>query len=114
MVDGPEAALAEVEALERDQRLAGYRYLPATKADLLHRLGRDADADDAYQAALALSENAAEQEFLAARQLGAARRRPGQPLARASPPDGTPARGPEPRPQPAQPPVARGRIRAAA
>ena len=29
MVDGPEAALAEVEALERDGRLAGYRYLPA-------------------------------------------------------------------------------------
>jgi RNA polymerase sigma-70 factor (ECF subfamily) len=67
MVDGPEAALAEVEALERDGRLAGYRYLPATKADLLHRLGRDAAAADAYQAALALSDNAAEQEFLSER-----------------------------------------------
>jgi RNA polymerase sigma-70 factor (ECF subfamily) len=67
MVDGPRAALAEVEALERDGRLAGYRYLPATKADLLHRLGRDAEAVDAYQAALALSDNAAEQEFLAER-----------------------------------------------
>jgi RNA polymerase sigma-70 factor (ECF subfamily) len=67
MVDGPQAALAEVEALERDSRLAGYRYLPATKADLLHRLARDAEAADAYQAALALSDNAAEQEFLAER-----------------------------------------------
>ena len=67
MVDGPEAALAEVEALERDGRLAGYRYLPATKADLLHRLGRDAEAADAYRAALALTDNAAEQEFLADR-----------------------------------------------
>ncbi|MCW3003468.1 MAG: polymerase sigma-70 factor, subfamily [Conexibacter sp.] len=67
MVDGPEAALAEVEALERDDRLAGYRYLPATKADLLHRLGRDTEAAEAYQAALALSDNAAEQEFLADR-----------------------------------------------
>jgi RNA polymerase sigma-70 factor, ECF subfamily len=67
MVDGPEAALAEVEALERDSRLAGYRYLPATKADLLHRLGRDAEAANAYQAALALADNAAEQEFLAER-----------------------------------------------
>ena len=66
MVGGPAAALAEVEALERDGRLAGYRYLPATKADLLHRLGRDAEAADAYQAALALTDNAAEQEFLAA------------------------------------------------
>ena len=60
----PEAALAEVEALEGDGRLAGYRYLPATKADLLHRLGRDADAVEAYREALALTGNAAEQEFL--------------------------------------------------
>ena len=66
MVEGPAAALAEIDALERDGRLAGYRYLPATKADLLHRLGRDAEAAEAYQAALALSDNAAEQEFLAA------------------------------------------------
>jgi RNA polymerase sigma-70 factor (ECF subfamily) len=67
MVGGPQDALAEVEALERDGRLDGYRYLPATKADLLHRLGRDAEAADAYRAALALSDNAAEQEFLAGR-----------------------------------------------
>lgn len=67
MVTGPEAALAEIDALERDGRLAGYRYLPATKADLLHRLGRDAEAAEAYQAALALSGNAAEQEFLTER-----------------------------------------------
>jgi RNA polymerase sigma-70 factor (ECF subfamily) len=64
MVAGPEAALAEVAELERDGRLAGYRYLPATKADLLHRLGRDAEAVAAYRAALALSDNVAEQEFL--------------------------------------------------
>jgi RNA polymerase sigma-70 factor (ECF subfamily) len=64
LVNGPEPALAEVEALERDGRLAGYRYLPSTKADLLHRLGRDADAVIAYQAALALTGNEAEQEFL--------------------------------------------------
>jgi RNA polymerase sigma-70 factor (ECF subfamily) len=67
MVDGPQAALAQVEELERDGRLASYRYLPATKADLLHRLGRDAEAAEAYQAALALSDNLAEQEFLAER-----------------------------------------------
>ena len=65
MVDGPAAALTEIERLERDGRLAGYRYLPATKADLLHRLGRDAEAAEAYRAALALSDNAVEQEFLA-------------------------------------------------
>jgi RNA polymerase sigma-70 factor (ECF subfamily) len=67
MADGPELALAEVESLERDGRLAGYRYLPATKADLLHRLGRDAEAVAAYRAALALTDNAAEQEFLTGR-----------------------------------------------
>jgi len=71
MVNGPEAALAEIARLEADGRLAGYRYLPATKAELLHRLGRDAEAADAYRAALALSENAVEQEFLAARLSGA-------------------------------------------
>ena len=67
MVHGPEAALAEVEALERGGRLAGYRYLPATKADLLRRLGRHAEAVEAYRAALALTDNAAERAFLAER-----------------------------------------------
>ena len=71
MVDGPAAALVEVEALEADRRLAGYHYLPATKADLLHRLGRDTEATEAYRAALALSANEAEQEFLAERIRGA-------------------------------------------
>ncbi len=67
MVDGPAAALAEVEALEGDGRLRGYRYLPATKAELLRRLGRDAEAADAYREALELTGNAAERAFLAER-----------------------------------------------
>ena len=67
MVDGPEPALAEVEALEGDRRLAGYPYLPATKADLLHRLGRNEEAAGAYEDARELSHNAAERDFLAAR-----------------------------------------------
>lgn len=67
MVDGPEAALMEIEALERDGRLAGYRYLPATKADLLRRLGRIDEAVAAYHGALALTEGAAERAFLAGR-----------------------------------------------
>jgi hypothetical protein len=36
----------------------------STKAELLHRLGRDAEAADAYRAALALTSNAAEEQFL--------------------------------------------------
>jgi RNA polymerase sigma-70 factor (ECF subfamily) len=64
MVDGPAAALAVVDAVADEGRLAGYRYLPATRADLLHRLGRHAEAAEAYREALVLTDNAAEQEFL--------------------------------------------------
>ena len=70
MVDGPAPALAVVEDLEADGRLAGYRYLPSTKADLLHRLGRDAEAAAAYREALDLTDNAAEREFLEGRLQG--------------------------------------------
>ncbi len=67
MVRGPAAGLAEVDALESDSRLAGYRYLPATKADLLRRLGRVREASAAYQAALDLADNDAERAFLSSR-----------------------------------------------
>jgi RNA polymerase sigma-70 factor (ECF subfamily) len=67
MVDGPEAGLADIEGLERDGRLAGYRYLPAAKADLLRRLGRWGEAALAYQSALAATDNEAERAFLARR-----------------------------------------------
>jgi RNA polymerase sigma-70 factor (ECF subfamily) len=67
MVRGPEAGLAEIEALDRGGRLAGYRYLPAARADLLRRLGRNTEAEAAYRAALELADNAAEREFLTGR-----------------------------------------------
>ncbi len=67
MVRGPGAALREVEALERDGRLSGYRYLPATRADLLRRLGRHAEAATAYRAALELTDNETERKFLSDR-----------------------------------------------
>jgi len=67
MAAGPEAALAEVEHLESDGRLAGYQYLPAVKADLLSRLGRTAEAAAAYRQALDLTANEAERAFLTAR-----------------------------------------------
>jgi RNA polymerase sigma-70 factor (ECF subfamily) len=66
-VDGPAAALADVEALEEDGRLAGYHYLPAVKADLLRRLGRAPDATAAYASALALADNDAERAYLQSR-----------------------------------------------
>ena len=42
MADGPAAGLALVDALAAAGALAGYHLLPATRADLLRRLGRDA------------------------------------------------------------------------
>jgi len=67
MADGPEAGLAEIGELEQDGRLAGYRYLPAAKADLLRRLGRLGEAAQAYRAALELTANEAERSFLSHR-----------------------------------------------
>ena len=54
-------------ALEAGGELARYRYLPATRADLLRRLGRRGEAATAYRAALALTDNAAERAFLEGR-----------------------------------------------
>jgi RNA polymerase sigma-70 factor (ECF subfamily) len=67
MVHGPEFALALVDDLAADRRLDGYRYLPATRADLLRRLGRWTEASSAYEQALSLAENDAERAFLAGR-----------------------------------------------
>ncbi|MFC4852486.1 RNA polymerase sigma factor [Actinophytocola glycyrrhizae] len=67
-VDGPSAALAEVESLDQGGLLTGYRYLPAVKADLLRRLGLPADA--AYEEAVALAGNDAERAFLTGQRAG--------------------------------------------
>ena len=64
---GPEVALAEVEQLATDSRLATYHYLPAIRADLLRQLGRDEEASDADRRALDLAGNEGERQFLAAR-----------------------------------------------
>jgi RNA polymerase sigma-70 factor (ECF subfamily) len=57
---GPEAGLALVDALELD----GYRYLHSTRADLLRRLDRLAEARTEYGRALELTEDGAERRFL--------------------------------------------------
>ncbi len=67
MTLGPQVALAEIEQLEADGALTGYRYLPATKADMLRRLDRSDEAATAYRQALELAENDAERAFLTAR-----------------------------------------------
>jgi RNA polymerase sigma-70 factor (ECF subfamily) len=67
MVHGAAAALRDVDQLEVSGQLAGYRYLPATRADLLRRLERYADAAAAYRQAIALTDNEAERRFLTTR-----------------------------------------------
>ncbi|MFJ5957467.1 RNA polymerase sigma factor [Paenarthrobacter sp. NPDC092416] len=62
-VEGPTAALTAVDQLP----LGTYYLLHAVRADLLRRLGRFAEARAAYQAALELTDNAAEREFLEGR-----------------------------------------------
>jgi RNA polymerase sigma-70 factor, ECF subfamily len=57
---GPAAGLALLDGLD----LPGYHLLPATRADLLRRLGRAAEAAEAYDAALALATSPADQDFL--------------------------------------------------
>jgi RNA polymerase sigma-70 factor (ECF subfamily) len=67
MAVGPAAGLALVDELERGGELAGYRLLPATRADLLRRMGRDAEAAAAYRDAIRLAATDAERRHLARR-----------------------------------------------
>jgi RNA polymerase sigma-70 factor (ECF subfamily) len=60
-LDGPAVALALVDALGLDR----YYLFHAIRADLLRRLGRRAEADAAYQAAIARAGNEAERAYLA-------------------------------------------------
>jgi RNA polymerase sigma-70 factor, ECF subfamily len=59
-VEGPDAALTLVNDLD----LGGYHLFHAIRADLLRRLGRNAEAALAYEEAIARSENATERDFL--------------------------------------------------
>ena len=64
-VDGPAAALAEVDAIA--PQLGEYRLLHATRAEFLRALGRADEADAATRRALALATNPAERELLTRR-----------------------------------------------
>ncbi|HEY0451140.1 MAG TPA: RNA polymerase sigma factor, partial [Actinophytocola sp.] len=59
-VHGPALALATIDELD----LPGYHLLPATRADLLTRLGRISDAVAAYDEAITLATNDTERTFL--------------------------------------------------
>ncbi|MFW3613609.1 RNA polymerase sigma factor [Billgrantia antri] len=60
MADGLEVGLELLEHVH----LPGYHLLPATRADLLRRLGRHADAAEQYRQALELVTHGAERRFL--------------------------------------------------
>jgi RNA polymerase sigma-70 factor (ECF subfamily) len=59
-LDGPQVALAQVDGLP----LEGYHAFHATRADLLRRLGRSAQARAAYDQAIGLAGNTAETAYL--------------------------------------------------
>jgi RNA polymerase sigma-70 factor (ECF subfamily) len=62
-VEGPEAGLRLIDRLDLDD----YRYLHSTRAELLVRLGRTAEAGAAYRRALALVRDDAERRTFARR-----------------------------------------------
>ena len=59
-LDGPEVALSLVDRLP----LTGYHAWHVTRADLLRRVGRTAEAKEAYDAALGATQNSAERAYL--------------------------------------------------
>jgi RNA polymerase sigma-70 factor (ECF subfamily) len=65
--DGPQAGLDALTPLFDDPALATYGYLSAARADFLRQLNRWAPAAEAYEEALALTENGVERAFLAER-----------------------------------------------
>jgi RNA polymerase sigma-70 factor (ECF subfamily) len=67
MASGPAAGLELVDRLAASGTLTGYYLLPATRADLLRRLGQHAESAASYRQALDLAVNDAERRYLARR-----------------------------------------------
>ncbi|HWD78931.1 MAG TPA: sigma-70 family RNA polymerase sigma factor [Kribbella sp.] len=62
-----ESVLAELDVLAEEPALASYAYLPATRADILTRLNRPAEAARCYEQAIDLTANETERRFLTTR-----------------------------------------------
>jgi RNA polymerase sigma-70 factor (ECF subfamily) len=67
MADGPAVGLALVDGLADSGVLSGYQLLAATRADLLRRLGRDAEAAQDYGRAIAAATTDTERRYLTRR-----------------------------------------------
>lgn len=70
MAQGPGAALPLIEALMPHPALQGYPWAPSVRADLLHKLDRQAEACAALRQAIAWSDNEAERALLEQRLAG--------------------------------------------
>ncbi len=64
MRDGPEAGLAQIDAVLAEGDLANYYLAHSARADMYRRLGRTAEARSAYEKALALTQQEPERQFL--------------------------------------------------
>ena len=67
MATGPASALQIIDRLSASGALAGYHLLPATRAEMLLRLGRDDEARSEFAVAAALAGNDRERALLEAR-----------------------------------------------
>jgi len=72
MAEGPAAGLAILDTLAEHPAMRAYHLLPSVRGDLLFRLGRHAEAREAFEAALALAANRREQDLLRRRAAEAA------------------------------------------
>jgi|HubBroStandDraft_6_1064221.scaffolds.fasta_scaffold08567_7 RNA polymerase sigma-70 factor (ECF subfamily) len=64
MRDGPEAGLAQIDAVLEHGELADYYLAHSARADMCRRLGRTAEARSSYEKALALTQQEPERQFL--------------------------------------------------
>jgi len=64
MCDGPEAGLAQIDAVLEDGELANYYLAHSARADMYRRLGKTAEARSSYEKALALTQQEPERQFL--------------------------------------------------
>ncbi len=64
MAEGPAAGLELVERLTKEPMLRGYHLLPSVRGDLLHKLGRFAEAKRDFERAASLTQNERERALL--------------------------------------------------
>jgi RNA polymerase sigma-70 factor, ECF subfamily len=64
MCEGPEAGLAQIDAVLEHGELANYYLAHSARADMYRRLGRTAEARASYEKALALTQQEPERQFL--------------------------------------------------